>query len=126
MVSSLSNNAAAPPPIPRLFGGAEMVWLPFVGGSVGCCASAAARLGGAAPAVAGVLQRGKCGGWGCSAGGEGCTVARNEVFRVAPRCQEHGQKVRRAGFWTVRRSCGVAWLCLMDADTKSGYWARAA
>jgi hypothetical protein len=29
-------------------------------------------------------------------------VAGNEVFHVAPRCQEHGQKVRRTGFWTVR------------------------
>jgi len=29
-------------------------------------------------------------------------VARNEVFRVALRCQEHGQKVRRTSFWTVR------------------------
>jgi hypothetical protein len=29
-------------------------------------------------------------------------VARNEVFRVAPRCQEHGQNVRRTNLWTVR------------------------
>ena len=29
-------------------------------------------------------------------------MARNEVFRVAPRCREHGRKVRRTSFWTVR------------------------
>jgi hypothetical protein len=49
-------------------------------------------------------------------------VVGNEVLRVALRCQEHGQKVRRTSFWTVRalivvpRDINHTWLAAMSED----------